>query len=75
MPPWDPVRADVAAMSALLFMSRTVTTRDGIVEFVPPYTSGRPNNWSLYSILVADPVRPAPRSRAIRAVAMRDTAR
>eukprot|EP00959_Pyramimonas_sp_CCMP1952_P308929 6464954-Pyramimonas_sp.AAC.1 len=42
MPPWAPVRADVAATSALLFMSRTVTMRDGIVGFVP-YTSGHPN--------------------------------
>eukprot|EP00976_Prorocentrum_cordatum_P063126 1176990-Prorocentrum_minimum.AAC.1 len=29
--PWAPVRADVAATSALLFMSRTVTMRDGIL--------------------------------------------
>eukprot|EP00959_Pyramimonas_sp_CCMP1952_P109149 2282682-Pyramimonas_sp.AAC.1 len=34
MPPWAPVRADVAATSALLFMSRAVTLHDGTVGSV-----------------------------------------
>eukprot|EP00976_Prorocentrum_cordatum_P086112 1186376-Prorocentrum_minimum.AAC.2 len=42
MPPWAPVRADVAATSALLFMSRTVTLCDGTVGSVY-CCSGRPN--------------------------------
>eukprot|EP00976_Prorocentrum_cordatum_P085580 1186154-Prorocentrum_minimum.AAC.1 len=40
MSPWIPIRADVAATSALLFMSRTVTMRDGILLYYP---SDRPN--------------------------------